>query len=159
MTACGPYSPSPASARDGGYRGISCSQRQDLYKVHVDLQRARFVDLISETVQRRWRPRLAFRRSSQMHFMFIVKSAHAGPPTPALLKAMDKLADREIKAGRLLDHGGLMPLATGAQGRIADGQLGVTDGPFVGAKEGIGGPSTFRLPRQRKGLVSAHEVM
>jgi hypothetical protein len=36
----GPYSPSPASARDGDYRGISCSQRQDLYKLHVDLQRA-----------------------------------------------------------------------------------------------------------------------
>src|SRR5258707_14696817 len=142
MTACGPYSPSPASARDGGYRGISCSQRQDLYKVHVDLQRARFVDLISETVQRRWRPRLAFRRSSQMHFMFIVKSAHAGPPTPALLKAMDKLADREIKAGRLLDHGGPIPLAPGAQVRIADGRLAGPRGPFSEGKEVIGGLSS-----------------
>jgi hypothetical protein len=49
-----------------------------------------------------------------MRFMFIAKSPHAGPPTPELLEAMDKLAEQEIKAGRLLDHGGLMPLPTGA---------------------------------------------
>src|SRR5258707_14102774 len=121
--------------------------------MHVDLRRARSSTLISETVQRRWRPRLAFRRSSQMRFMFIVKSAHAAPPTPELLKAMDKLADREIKAGRLLDHGGLMPVATGAQVRIAGGQLGVTDGPFVEAKEVIGGLGIFEVPGKEKGLA------
>jgi hypothetical protein len=49
-----------------------------------------------------------------MRFMLIAKSPHAGPPTPELLKAMDKLAEQEIKAGRLLDHDGLMPLLTGA---------------------------------------------
>jgi hypothetical protein len=94
-----------------------------------------------------------------MRFMFIVKSAHAGPPTPALLKAMDKLADREIKAGRLLDHGGLMPLATGAQVRVADGQLGITDGPFVEAKEVIGGYAIFELPGKEEALASAKEFM
>ena len=52
-----------------------------------------------------------------MRFMFIVKSAYSGPPTPDLLEAMNKLADREIKAGRMLDNGGVMPLATGAQVR------------------------------------------
>ena len=56
-----------------------------------------------------------------MRFMFIVKSAHSGPPTPELLEAMHKLADREIKAGRMLDNAGLTPLATGAQLRIKDG--------------------------------------
>ena len=59
-----------------------------------------------------------------MRFIFIVKSAHERPPTPELLEAMGKLADREIKAGRMLDNGGLMPLATGAQVRIVDGELG-----------------------------------
>ena len=49
-----------------------------------------------------------------MRFMYIVTSAHNGPPTPELLEAMHKLADREIKAGRMLDSGGLMPLAMGA---------------------------------------------
>jgi len=37
-----------------------------------------------------------------MRFMYIVKSAHRGPPTPELMEAMHKLADREIKAGRML---------------------------------------------------------
>src|ERR1700680_2793222 len=83
------------------------------------------------------------RRNSLMRFMFIVKSRHAGPPPPALLEAMHKLADREIKAGRMLDNGGLMPLATGAQVRVTDGKLSVIDGPFVEAKEVIGGYAVF----------------
>ena len=56
-----------------------------------------------------------------MRFMFIVKSAHSGPPTPELIEAMHKLADRGIKAGRMLDNGGLMPVSTGAQVRLVNG--------------------------------------
>ena len=60
-----------------------------------------------------------------MRFMFIVKSAHSGPPTPELIEAMHKLADRESKAGRMLDNGGLMPVSTGAQVRLVNGKLSV----------------------------------
>jgi hypothetical protein len=94
-----------------------------------------------------------------MRFMFIVKSAHSSPPTPELLEAMHKLADREIKAGRMLDNGGLMPLAAGAQVRIADGKLSVIDGPFVEAKEVIGGYAIFELPGKEEALASAKEFM
>jgi hypothetical protein len=94
-----------------------------------------------------------------MRFMFIVKSAHHGPPTPKLLEAMHKLADREIKAGRMLDNGGLMPLAIGAQVRITDGKLSVIDGPFVEAKEVIGGYAIFELPGKEEALASAREFM
>jgi hypothetical protein len=94
-----------------------------------------------------------------MRFMFIVKSAHSGPPAPELLEAMHRLADREIKAGRMLDNGGLMPLATGAQVRIANGQLSVTDGPFVEAKEVIGGYAIFELRDKQEALASAREFM
>jgi hypothetical protein len=94
-----------------------------------------------------------------MRFMFIVKSAHAGPPTPELLEAMNKLADREIKAGRLIDMGGLTPLAMGAQVRIADGRLNVVDGPFVEAKEVLGGYAIFELPGKEEALASAKEFM
>ena len=94
-----------------------------------------------------------------MRFMFIVKSAHRGPPSPALMEAMHKLADREIKAGRMLDNGGLMPMATGAQVRIADGQLSVVDGPFVEAKEVIGGYAIFELRDKEEALVSAKQFM
>ena len=94
-----------------------------------------------------------------MRFMFIVKSAHRGPPSPALMEAMHKLADREIKAGRMLDNGGLMPMATGAQVRITDGQLSVVDGPFVEAKEVIGGYAIFELRDKEEALVSAKQFM
>jgi hypothetical protein len=95
-----------------------------------------------------------------MRFMFIVKSPHPfRPPTPQFLEAMNKLADREIKAGRLLDTGGLMPLATGAQVRITDGQLSVVDGPFAEAKEVIGGYAIFELPGKEEALAAAKEFM
>jgi hypothetical protein len=94
-----------------------------------------------------------------MRFMFIVKSAHRGPPTPEILEAMHKLADREIKAGRMLDNGGLTPLAMGAQVRITDGQLSVVDGPFVEAKEVIGGYAIFELRDKEEALASAKQFM
>ena len=57
-----------------------------------------------------------------MRFMYIVTSSQpTRGPTPALMEAMGKLADREIKAGRMIDSGGLLPVSTGAQVRIADG--------------------------------------
>src|SRR5580692_6842192 len=89
-----------------------------------------------------------------MKFMFIVKSAHSMAPSPKLLEAMHKLADREIKAGRMLDNGGLMPLATGAQVRIVDGQLSVVDG-----KEVIGGYAVFELKSKEEAVASAVEFM
>jgi hypothetical protein len=94
-----------------------------------------------------------------MRFMYIVTSAHSGPPTPELLGAMHKLADREIKAGRMLDNGGLMPLATGARVRIMDGQLSVLDGPFVEAKEVIGGYAIFELQGKVEAVAMATEFM
>src|SRR5450755_4593120 len=104
-------------------------------------------------------PAARHKRSSQMRFMFIVKSAHRGPPTPELMEAMHKLADREIKAGRMLDNGGLMPLAMGAQVRITDGQLSVVDGPFVEAKEVIGGYAIFELRDKEEAVIVAKEFM
>jgi hypothetical protein len=94
-----------------------------------------------------------------MRFMYIVTSAQSGSPTPELLGAMHKLADREIKAGRMIDNGGLMPLAGGAQVRIKGGKLSVVDGPFVEAKEVIGGYAIFELPGKEEAVAMAVEFM
>jgi hypothetical protein len=59
----------------------------------------------------------------------------------------------------MLDNGGLMPISTGAQVRIVDGKLSVIDGPFVEAKEVIGGYAIFELPGKEEALVSAKEFM
>jgi hypothetical protein len=104
-------------------------------------------------------PAARHRRSFTMRFMYIVKSPQPGSPTPELLEAMHKLADREIKAGRMLDNGGLMPLATGAQVRITDGKLSVVDGPFVEAKEVIGGYAIFELRDKDEAVAMATEFM
>ena len=95
-----------------------------------------------------------------MRFMFIVTHPGTpGSPTPELMEAMHKLADRAIKAGRMLDSGGLMPVATGAQVRIKDGQLSVVDGPFVEAKEVIGGYAIFELRDKEEAVAMAKEFM
>jgi hypothetical protein len=95
-----------------------------------------------------------------MRFMYIV--TQHGPPhklPPEFLEAMHKLADREIKAGRMLDSGGLMPVQTGAQVRITDGKLSVVDGPFVEAKEVIGGYAIFELRDKEEAVAAAVEFM
>ena len=95
-----------------------------------------------------------------MRFMYIVTSPQPNRgPSPALMEAMGKLAEREIKAGRMLDDGGLMPLATGAQVSIADGKLSVLDGPFVEAKEVVGGFAIFELRNKEEAVASAVEFM
>ena len=76
------------------------------------------------------------------------------------MEAMGKLAEREIKAGRMLDTGGLMPIAmTGAQVKITDGKLSVVDGPFVETKELIGGYAIFELRDKEEAVAAAREFM
>jgi hypothetical protein len=95
-----------------------------------------------------------------MRFMYIVTSSQpTRGPTPALMEAMGKLADREIKAGRMIDSGGLMPVSAGAQVRITDGKLSVVDGPFVETKEMIGGYAIFELRDKEEAVAAAREFM
>jgi Uncharacterized protein conserved in bacteria len=94
-----------------------------------------------------------------MRFMMIVKNAEDGGESPELNAAMEKLIDREVKAGRLVDFGGLMPMAQGMQVRLAKGKLDVIDGPFVEAKEFVGGYAVFELASREEALASAVEFM
>jgi hypothetical protein len=98
--------------------------------------------------------------SFTMRIMYIVTSSQPpGLPSPALAEAIGKLADREIKAGRMLDSGGLLPVAMGAQVKIQDGKLSVVDGPFVETKELIGGYAIFELHDKEEAVASAVEFM
>ncbi len=94
-----------------------------------------------------------------MRFMNIVTSAHPNAPTPELLEAMHRLADREIKAGRMIDSGGLAPLSQGARVSIKAGKVGVLDGPFVEAKEMIGGYAILEFRSKEEAVASAVEFM
>ena len=94
-----------------------------------------------------------------MRFMSFVSSAQFQPPTPELMEAMHKLATREIQAGRMIDSAGLEPLANGARVSIVDGKITVLDGPFVEAKEVIGGYAIFEFNNKEEALASAVEFM
>ena len=94
-----------------------------------------------------------------MRFMYVVTPVHPTPPTPELMAAVHKLAEREIKAGRMIESGALQPRTLGAQVRITDGKLGVVDGPFVETKEVIGGYAIFELRDKQEAIEKAVEFM
>jgi hypothetical protein len=55
------------------------------------------------------------------------------------MEAMEQLIEKYVKAGVLVDTGGLAPSQDGFRMRLAKGQLTTTDGPFTETKEVIGG--------------------
>jgi hypothetical protein len=95
-----------------------------------------------------------------MRFMMIVRHAeNQGPPPKALMDAITKLAEKEIKAGTMLGNGGLAPTATGARVRVAGGKLSVIDGPFTETKEVIGGYAQFELKSKQDAVNAAVRFM
>ena len=78
-----------------------------------------------------------------MRYMMMVKAdknyERGAPPDPKLMAAVGKLAQEMTRAGVLLETGGLLPSFKGARVRAAGGKVTVTDGPFIEAKEIIGG--------------------
>lgn len=78
-----------------------------------------------------------------MRFMMMIKGDNdyeAGrPPKPELLAAIGKLTADMVRAGVVLETGGLLPSSRGAKVRVSGGKLTATDGPFAETKELIGG--------------------
>lgn len=94
-----------------------------------------------------------------MRYMFIVRSADQGPPSPELMEAMNELAAEEIRAGRMIDQGGLMPVAMGAEISLKGGRVSVVDGPFMESKEIVGGYAIFDFPAKEEAIASAQKFM
>jgi hypothetical protein len=88
-----------------------------------------------------------------MKFMTMVKSAEkSGPPPQELMAAMGSFIEEAVKAGVVVDMGGLMPSAMGARVRLADGKVTVIDGPFTEAKEVIGGYAVFNVKSKAEAI-------
>lgn len=79
------------------------------------------------------------------------------PPAPELMEAMGKLMEK--MAGALLENGGLLPMAKGARIRAAKGKLSVTDGPFIEAKEVIGGYAILRASSLAEAIRMGEDFM
>jgi hypothetical protein len=98
-----------------------------------------------------------------MRFMMIVKADknyEAGtPPKPELMAAIGKLSEEMIKAGVLLDMGGLLPSSKGARINVKQGKLIVTDGPFSEAKELIGGYAILQVKSKDEAIERGRRFM
>ncbi len=83
-----------------------------------------------------------------MRFMMLVKHAEnlSGPPPKELMDAMAKLSEEAVRAGTLVDSGGLAPTAMSTRVRLSRGQVAAIDGPFTEAKEVVGGYAVFHWP-------------
>ncbi|HVV84497.1 MAG TPA: YciI family protein [Kofleriaceae bacterium] len=94
-----------------------------------------------------------------MKVLVLVKAnpdSEAGaPPDGALLAAMMKFNEELMKAGVLLDLGGLTPSAKGARVRFAGASRSVVDGPFAESKELVAGYWLLQV----KSLAEAIEWM
>jgi hypothetical protein len=91
-----------------------------------------------------------------MRFMMLVKSAeNLGPPPKELIDAIGKLANEALKAGTMVETGGLAPSAMSSRVRLSRGQLTTIDGPFTESKELIGGFAVFEFPSKKEAIESA----
>jgi len=98
-----------------------------------------------------------------MRFMMIVKgdkNYESGiPPSPELMAVIGKHTEEMMKAGVVLQNGGLLPSSQGAKVRAADGKVSVTDGPFTEAKELIGGFAIVEAKSKAEAIERATEFM
>jgi len=95
-----------------------------------------------------------------MRFMMLVKSAeNAGPPPKELMEAIAGLAQDALKAGTMVDTGGLAPTGASTRVRLSRGELAVLDGPFTEAKEVVGGYAQFQFESKQEAVEAAVRFM
>ena len=81
-----------------------------------------------------------------MKFMTMVYSDESnGAPPPSLIGAIMQLGADAMKAGVLVEQGGLLRTSAGARIRVTKGKLVFTDGPFTESKEVVGGYAVYNV--------------
>jgi hypothetical protein len=95
-----------------------------------------------------------------MRFLSIYKAVETNvPPTPEHMAKMEKLIEESMKSGELLATEGCLPTAFGARVRIANGNVAVTDGPFVETKEVIGGFAILQANSKEQAIEQARKFL
>ena len=98
-----------------------------------------------------------------MKYMMMVKGdknyENGAPPDPRLMMAIGKHSEEMVKAGVLLETGGLLPSSQGARVRAARGRLTVSDGPFVESKELIGGFAILQANSKEEAIKLGSDFM
>jgi hypothetical protein len=95
-----------------------------------------------------------------MQFLMTVKSdAKQVPPTPELMAAIGKLTEKTMKAGIMLQTGGMEVDASVTNMSLARGGVSVTDGPFAESKEIVGGYALVEVRSREEALTLAREFL
>lgn len=88
------------------------------------------------------------------------KESEAGmPPSPAMIAAIGKFAEEAVRAGVVIEMGGLLPSSMGARVRAAGGKVTVTDGPFAELKELIGGYAILEAKSKAEAIELTRKFM
>ena len=95
-----------------------------------------------------------------MRFLSIYKTTETGNmPSPDEMARMGKLVEDGMKAGFLIAVEGCLPSAAGARVRQSNGTVTVTDGPFVEAKEVIGGLAILQAASKAEAVELARQFL
>jgi hypothetical protein len=95
-----------------------------------------------------------------MRFMSMIKAdENQGNPPQALMDAMGRLIEESIKAGILIDTGGLAPTAMSTRVRLAHGNISVVDGPFSETKELVGGYAVMEFNSKEEAVEAAKQFL
>ena len=81
------------------------------------------------------------------------------PPAQEEIAKMSKLIEEGFKSGRLIATEGCMPSEYGARVRLANGKVTVTDGPFVEAKELVGGFALINATSKEDAIQFVQEFL
>jgi len=96
------------------------------------------------------------------HYLLSIYQPDGDPPPPAILaqvmRDVDALTQEMKAAGAWVFAGGLHPPSTATVVRVHDGEVLMTDGPFVEGKEHIGGFTVITAPDLDAALAWARKA-
>ena len=93
-----------------------------------------------------------------MQFLMTVTSHQSQtPPTPELMAAIGALTEKTMKAGVMLQTGGMQMGTTTMS--LGGGKVRVVDGPFSEAKELVGGYALVEVKSREEALTLAREFL
>ncbi|MBX3155652.1 MAG: hypothetical protein KF773_06615 [Deltaproteobacteria bacterium] len=91
-----------------------------------------------------------------MRFLLTYHSSAPGDLSPEKSAALQKLVEDNMKAGILLDTGGILPGVKVAQ---KNGEFAVTDGPFTETKELVVGYAIVQVRDREEAIEHARRFM
>jgi hypothetical protein len=80
-------------------------------------------------------------------------------PPQALMDAMGPFIEKYMKAGVVVDTGGLAPTSDSTRVCVSGGRVTVVDGPFSEAKEMVGGYAVLECPSKEAAIEITKEFL